>query len=33
MEEYKGLVKIGKRHIEKFEKEYRGNVRSKEMYL
>jgi hypothetical protein len=32
-EELKGLVEIGKKHIEKFEKEYRGNGRSKEMYL
>jgi len=33
VEEYKGLVEIGKKHIEKFEKEYRGNVRDGEMYL
>lgn len=33
VEEYKGLVEIGKKHIEKFEKEYRGNGRTKEMYL
>ncbi len=32
-EELKGLVEIGKKHIEKFEKEYRGNERGKEMYL
>ena len=32
-EELKGLVEIGKKHIEKFEKEYRGNGRTKEMYL
>ena len=32
-EELKGLVEIGKKHIEKFEKEYRGNGRSEEMYL
>lgn len=31
--ELKGLVEIGKKHIEKFEKEYRGNERGKEMYL
>ena len=33
VEEYKGLVVIGKKHIEKFEKEYRGNGRMKEIYL
>jgi len=33
LEEYKGLVEIGKKHIEKFEKEYRGNVRDGVMYL
>lgn len=33
LEEYKGLVEIGKKHIEKFEKEYKGNVRDGEMYL
>ena len=33
VEELKGLVEIGKKHIEKFEKEYRGNGRSEEMYL
>jgi hypothetical protein len=33
VEELKGLVEIGKMHIEKFEKEYRGNGRSEEMYL
>ena len=33
VEEYKGLVEIGKKHIEKFEKEYRGNVRDGVMYL
>ena len=33
VEELKGLVEIGKKHIEKFEKEYRGNGRTKEMYL
>ena len=32
-EELKGLVEIGKKHIEKYEKEYRGNGRTKEMYL
>lgn len=33
VEEYKGLVEIGKKHIEKFEKEYRSSERRKEMYL
>jgi hypothetical protein len=33
VEEYKGLVEIGKKHIEKFEKEYRGNVRDGVMFL
>ena len=28
VEEYKGLVEIGKKHIEKFEKEYRSTARS-----
>ena len=32
-EELKGLAEIGKKHIERFEKEYRGNERGKEMYL
>jgi hypothetical protein len=32
-EELKGLVEIGKKHIEKFEKEYRSSERRKEMYL
>ena len=32
-EELKDLVEIGKKHIEKFEKEYRGNGRTAEMYL
>lgn len=32
VEEYKGLVEIGKMHIEKFEKEYRSNARTVEMY-
>ena len=32
-EELKGLVEIGKKHIEKFEKGYRGNGRSKDVYL
>ena len=32
-EELKGLVEIGMKHIEKYEKEYRGNGRSEEMYL
>lgn len=32
-EELKGLVEIGKKHIEKFEKEYRSSERGKEMYL
>lgn len=32
-EELKGLVEIGKKHIEKYEKEYRGIGRTKEMYL
>ncbi len=32
-EELKGLVEIGKKHIEKFEKGYRGNGKTKEMYL
>lgn len=32
-EELKGLVEIGKKHIEKFEKEFKGNGRTKEMYL
>lgn len=33
VEEYKRLVEIGKKHIEKFEKEYKGNARGAEMYL
>ena len=33
VEELKGLAEIGKKHIEKFEKGYRGNGRTKEMYL
>ena len=33
VEELKGLAEIGKKHIEKFEKEYRGSERGKEMYL
>lgn len=33
VEELKGLVEIWKKHIEKFEKEYSGNVRDVEMYL
>ena len=32
-EELKWLVEIGKKHIEKFEMEYRGNRKSEEMYL
>ena len=32
-EELKGLAEIGKKHIEKFEKEYRSSERRKEMYL
>ena len=32
-EELKGLAETGKKHIEKFEKEYRGNGRREEMYL
>ena len=32
-EELKGLAEIGKKHIERFEKEYRGSGSSKEMYL
>ena len=32
-EELKGLVEIGKKHIEKFEKEYRVNGKTAEMYL
>ena len=32
-EELKGLVEIGKKHIEKFEKEYRGSGKREEMYL
>ena len=32
-EELKGLVEIGKKHIEKFEKEYRRSGRREEMYL
>ncbi len=33
VEELKGLAEIGKKHIEKFEKGYRGNGRNEEMYL
>ena len=33
VEELKGLAEIGKKHIEKFEKEYRSSERRKEMYL
>jgi len=33
VEEYKGLVDIGRKHISKYEKEYRGTGRTKEMYL
>jgi len=33
IEELKGLVEIGKKHTEKFEKEYRRNGKSKGMYL
>lgn len=33
IEECKGLVEIGKKHIEKFEKDYKGNGRDAEMYL
>ena len=33
VEELKGLVEIGKKHIEKFEKEYRGSGRSEDVYL
>jgi hypothetical protein len=32
-EELKGLVEIGKKHIERFEKEYSGNGRTAEMFL
>lgn len=32
-EELKGLAEIGKKHIEKFEKEYRSSERGEEMYL
>ena len=32
-EELKGLAETGKKHIEKFEKEYRSSERRKEMYL
>ena len=32
-EELKGLAEIGKKHIEKFEKEFRSSERGKEMYL
>ncbi len=32
-EELKGLAEIGKKHIEKYEKEYRSSERGKEMYL
>lgn len=32
-EELKGLVEIGKKHIEKYEREYRGNGRSEVLYL
>lgn len=32
-EELKGLAEIGKKHIEKYEKEYRGSGRTKEIYL
>ena len=33
VEELKELVEIGKKHIEKFEKEYWSSERVKEMYL
>ena len=33
VEELKGLVEIGKKHIEKFEKEYRTTDRATKMYL
>ncbi len=33
VEELKGLAEIGKKHIEKFEKEYRSSERGKKMYL
>ncbi len=33
VEELKGLVEIGRKHIEKFENEYRGSGRNDEMYL
>ena len=33
VEELKGLVEIGKKHIEKFEKGYRRSVRDVQMYL
>ena len=32
-EELKGLAETGKKHIEKFEKEYRSSERGKKMYL
>lgn len=32
-EELKGLAEIGKKHIERFEKEYRSSERGKKMYL
>ena len=33
VEELKGLAEIGKKHIEKFEKEYRSSERGKEMFM
>ena len=33
VEELKGLAEIGKKHIERFEKEYRSSERGKKMYL
>lgn len=33
VEELKGLVEIGKKHIEKFETDFRGDRRTAEMYL